>query len=58
MEVRLHMPIALRLSVQYLLGVDIGVVIDVNEGLECDPEELAVIEQRTVMIRECATAQC
>ncbi len=49
--VRLHVTEALRPPAVGAGGVNVGVVIDLHEGLERDPEAAAVIEHRVMMIR-------
>src|SRR2546421_11726409 len=44
------MPEPLRLSAQGVPGMDPGVVVDLNEGFECDAQAPAIIEQRVMMI--------
>ena len=44
------MAVALRLAVEGFCRVQIGVVVDLDEGLELDAETLAVVEHRVVMI--------
>src|SRR2546421_6534 len=44
------MPEPLRLSAEGVPGMDPGVVVDLNEGFECDAKTPAIIEQRVMMI--------
>ena len=49
-EIGLHGPVTLRLTAEGALRVQVGVVVDLDEGLERDAEALAVIEQRPMVI--------
>ena len=50
LEIRLHAADTLRRAVEGACGVQIGVVIELDEGFQRDIEPPAIIEQRTMMI--------
>ena len=56
LEIRLDVAEALRLAAERALRVQIGVVVDLDEGLERDAEPPAVIEQRVVVIGDAPRA--
>src|ERR1700709_2750848 len=51
LKIGLDVASALRLAAEPRRGVEQGVVIELDEGLERDAEAFAVIEQSAVMIR-------
>src|SRR5581483_9573911 len=50
LEIRFHGADALRRAAESARGVEIGVVIELDEGFQRDVEPLAVIQQRAVVI--------
>src|SRR5437868_11444277 len=50
------MAVALRLAAERVLGMEIRVVVDVNEGLERDGKPLAVVENSPVVVRNAPRA--
>ena len=49
-EIGLDVADALRLAVERAGGMQIGVVIELDEGLERDPEAAAIVQNRVMMI--------
>src|ERR1044071_4494685 len=51
-EIRQHVAETLRLAAERVLRVQIGVVIDLDERLESNPQPLAVIKNAVMVIRD------
>jgi hypothetical protein len=47
---------ALRRAAKGFGAVDIGVVVELDEGFEADPELAAIMQQRAVMVRDAPRA--